>query len=135
MTFMELDAAAGSRKSIGMDDVYPPAIMGPPSNTVWDLVCADKNRFEGLVAGAYGGDVEQTGTNWIRLRWHHAESIWRPCLAGPAARLRAFDPGAARFSDDEIAKALLEVVDEKRSGDEETCAPTWPNSGQNGKSG
>lgn len=119
MTFMELDAAAGSRKSIGVDDVYPPAIMGPPSNTAWDLVCTDKSRFEGLVADAYGGDVEQTGTNWIRLRWHHAEQIWRPCLAGPAARLRAFDPGAARFSDDEIAKALLEVVDEKRSGDEE----------------
>ncbi len=119
VTFMELDAAAGSRKSIGVDDVYPPAIMGPPSNTAWDLVCADKSRFEGLVADAYGGDAGQTGTNWIRLRWHHAESIWRPCLAGPAARLRAFDPGAARFSDDEIAKALLEVVDEKRNGDEE----------------
>ena len=118
-TFMKLDAAAGSRKSIGVDDVYPPAIMDPPSNTAWDLVCADRTRFEGLVADAYGGDVEQTGTNWIRLRWHHAEPVWRPCLAGPAARLPAFDPGAARFSDDEIAKALLEVLDEKRSGDEE----------------
>ena len=119
VTFMELDAAAGSRKSIDVDDVYPPAIMGPPSNTDWNLVCADKARFEGLVADAYGGDVEQTGTNWIRLRWHHAEPIWRPCLAGPAARLRAFDPGAAHFSDDDIAKALLGVVDDRRSGDEE----------------
>ncbi len=119
MTFMELDAAAGSRKSIGVDDPFPPAIMGPPSNTDWDLVCGDKARLERLVADSYGGDVEQTGTNWIRLRWHHDEPLWRPCLTGPAARLRAFDPGAAHFSEDEIVKALLNVVDERRNADEE----------------
>jgi integrase len=119
MTFMELDAAAGSRQSSDVDDVYPPAIMGPASNTDWDLVLGDRTRFERIVAEAYGGDVEQTGTNWIRLRWHHAERVWRRCLDGPAARLRAFDPSGERFSDDDVAKALLDVVDEKRSGDEE----------------
>jgi hypothetical protein len=119
VTFMELDAAAGSRKSIGVDDPFPPAIMGPPSNTDWNLVCADKVRFERMVADSYEGDVEQTGTNWIRLRWHHDESLWRPCLTGPAIRLKAFDPGAAHFSEDEIVKALMDVIDEKRSGDEE----------------
>ncbi len=119
MTFMELDAAAGSRQSSDVEDIYPPAIMGPASNTDWDLVLGDKARFERLVAEAYAGDLEQPGTNWIRLRWHHAERAWRHCLDGPLARLRAFDPGAQRFSDDEIAKALLDVVDDRRSGDEE----------------
>ncbi|MES3106926.1 site-specific integrase [Sphingomonas aurantiaca] len=119
MTFMELDAAAGSRQSSDVDDIYPPAIMGPASNTDWDLVLGDRTRFERLVAESYGGDVEQAGTNWIRLRWHHAERAWRRCLDGPAARLRAFDPSGERFSDDDVAKALLDVVDEKRCGDEE----------------
>jgi len=119
MTFMELDAAAGARQSSDVEDIYPPAIMGPASNTDWDLVLGDRTRFERIVAEAYGGDVEQTGTNWIRLRWHHAERVWRRCLDGPVARLRAFDPSGERFSDDEIAKALLDVVDEQRSGDEE----------------
>ncbi len=119
MIFMELDAAAGSRQSSDIDDIYPPAIMGPASNTDWDLVLGDRTRFERIVAESYGGDVEQTGTNWIRLRWHHAERVWRRCLDGPVARLRAFDPSGERFSDDEIAKALLDVVDDRRSGDEE----------------
>ncbi|RYY12111.1 MAG: hypothetical protein EON55_12950, partial [Alphaproteobacteria bacterium] len=107
MTLMELDAAAGSRKSTGVDDVFPPAIMGPPSNTDWDAVRGDKGRFEGLLANAYGGDAEQVGTNWIRLRWHHPEPDWVRLLAGPVSRLRAFEPRAAQFADDEIAKALL----------------------------
>lgn len=79
----------------------------------------DRTRFERIVAEDYGGDVEQTGTNRIRLRWHHAERVWRRCLEEPAARLRALDSSGERFSDDEIAKALLDVVDDKRCGDEE----------------
>lgn len=113
-----MDAAAGSQQSSDFGDIYPPAIMGPASNTEWDLVLGDRTRFERLVAESYGGDVEQTGTNWIRLRWHHAERVWRRCLDGPVARLRAFDASAECFSDAEIAKALLDVVDENRSGDE-----------------
>ncbi|TXC71219.1 site-specific integrase [Sphingomonas ginsenosidivorax] len=120
MTFMELDAAAGGRGSSTLkDEFYPPAILGPASNTDWDAVVRDAGRFEALVTDAYGGSIEQTGTNWIRLRWREPEAAWRPCLVGPVERLRAFDTGAERFSDDEIARALLAVVDERRSGDEE----------------
>lgn len=53
--FMEFDAAAGSRTSIGVDDPFPPAIMGPPSNTDQHRLCGDKARFERLMADSYGG--------------------------------------------------------------------------------
>jgi hypothetical protein len=55
----------------------------------------------------------------MRLRWHPDEPLWRPRLTYHAARLRTFAPGTAHSSDNEIVKALLDVVDEKRSADEE----------------
>lgn len=119
-TFMVLDAAAGGRHSISANaEIYPPAILGPPSNTDWSAIFSEKDRFESLVADSYDGNVEQTGTNWIRLRWHYPQEAWRPCLDGLVARLRAFDHNASRFSDEEIAKALLSAIDDRRSGDEE----------------
>ena len=118
-TFMELDAAAGSRHSVGPQNIYPPSVMGPASNTDWAAVVADKARFDAILTDAYGGDVELAGSNWIRLRWHEPEHAWRHCLNGAVARLREFDPGAERFSDEEIGKALLAAVDERRTGDEE----------------
>ena len=42
-----------------------------------------------------------------------------PCLTGAVARLRTFDARADRFSNDELAKALLAIVDEKRPGDDD----------------
>lgn len=42
-----------------------------------------------------------------------------PRLASPVARLRGFDEDPARFSDDEFGKALLAMVDEHRTGDED----------------
>jgi len=121
LTFMELDAAVGGRYSASAEgDIFPPAIIGPAINTPWPAVLADKGRFEAVVTESYGGDLEQTGTNWIRARWHTADGEWMPGLAGPVARLRAFDASADRFSDDELAKALLAIVDEKRTGDEDT---------------
>lgn len=119
LTFMELDAAVGSRHTAAGHDVYPPAVLGPAANTNWAVALADKARFETLVSEGYGGDFEQTGTNWIRARWFAPEEQWLPCLAGPVARLRAFDDNATRFTDDDLAKALLAVVDEKRTGDED----------------
>ena len=75
MTFMELDAAAGGRgSSTFKDELYPPAMLGPASNTGWDAVVRDASRFEALVTDTYGGSIEQTGTNWIRLRWREAEA-------------------------------------------------------------
>ena len=53
--FMEFDAAADSRASIGVDDPFPRAIMGPPSNTDRHRFCGDKALFERLVADSYGG--------------------------------------------------------------------------------
>lgn len=55
----------------------------------------------------------------MRLRWHPDEPLWRPRVTGHAARLRTFGLGIAHFSDNEIVKALLDIVDEKRSADEE----------------
>ncbi|WP_254784550.1 DUF6538 domain-containing protein [Sphingomonas sp. OK281] len=86
MTFMELDAAAGSRKSIGVDDVYPPAIMGPPSNTVWDLVCKDKNRFEGFP--------------------HRCRERIAPCPSPPASRSTRTPSPSARLLRSRSAWAL-----------------------------
>ena len=120
LTFMELDAAVGRRYSASAGgQIFPPAILGPAANTDWSAVLADKERFETIVVEGYGGDLEQAGSNWIRTRWHCATSEWIPCLAGPITRLRAFDARAARFLDDELAKALLAIVDEKRTGDED----------------
>ena len=118
-TFMELDAAAGVHSSCAGTDVYPPAILGPAANTDWSGVLADRERFEAILAEAYDGEVEQAGTNWIRLRWQATEQSWRGCLSGPVARLRVFDASSDRFSDDEIARCLLAVIDERRTGDEE----------------
>ncbi|MBA4762161.1 site-specific integrase [Sphingomonas sp.] len=119
VTFMELDAAAGSSWSATVDDTYPPAVLGPAANTDWTAMLGDKDQFEAVLSQAYDGDVERAGSNWIRKRWHEAPERWRHCLDGPVARLRAFDAGASRFSDDSLATALLAVVDDKRSGDEE----------------
>lgn len=120
LTFMELDAAVGgSYSSKAGGDIFPAAILGPAVNTDWAAVLLDRGRFETLLADAYGGDPEQTGTNWIRTRWHSAEGRWKAGLAGPVARLRAFDVSADRFSNDELAKALLAIVDERRTGDED----------------
>lgn len=119
MTFMELDAAAGSRMSARADDIYPPAVLGPAVNSDWVAVLGDKDRFESILPHAYDGEAERAGSNWIRARWHNPPESWRHCLDGPVARLRAFDASASRFSDEALAIALLEVVDDKRSGDEE----------------
>lgn len=119
MTIMELDTAVGASFSCSANDIFPPAILGPVSNTDWLAVLADKARFEAIITQGYGGDVEQTGSNWIRARWHADAGVWMPCLAGPVARLRAFDDSAQRFSDDDIAKAILAFIDEKRPGDED----------------
>ncbi|WP_066681945.1 MULTISPECIES: site-specific integrase [unclassified Sphingomonas] len=119
MTFMELDAAAGSRCSAGADDIFPPAVLGPAANTDWTAVLGDRARFETILSQAYDGDAERTGSNWIRTRWHDSPESWRHCLDGPVARLRAFDDSAERFSDEALATALLGVIDAKRSGDDE----------------
>lgn len=119
LTLMELDAAAGSRHNSTVEGaIFPPAIMGPAQNTDWTTVLTNKAMFDALLAQSYSDDVEQAGTHWIRLRWHNPEISWRHCLKGPVERLRAFEPSAARFTNDELATALLAVVDEKRTGDE-----------------
>ena len=120
LTFTELDAPVGGRHSASADGkIYPPAILGPAINTDWSAVLLDKARFEKILSDVYGGDLEQTGTNWIRARWQIAQGDWSPSLAGPIARLRMFDSSAERFNDDELTKALLAVIDEKRTGDED----------------
>ena len=55
----------------------------------------------------------------MRLRWHPDEPLWRPRLTGHAARLRTFELGTTHSSDNEVVKALLDIVDETRSADEE----------------
>jgi integrase len=121
LTFMELDAAAGGfHSSAAKDAIFPPAILGPAQNTDWTAVLASRPAFDALLTEVYEDEVERTGTNWIRLRWHKSEASWRQCLNGPVQRVRAFEPSAARFTDDELATALLAIVDEKRSGDEDT---------------
>lgn len=119
LALMELDALAGSRTSASLTKIYPPAISDPPANADWGPVLSDKARFETILANYYGGEIEQVGTNWIRLRWHNPDDEWRPFLKVAAGRLRGFDPAAERFTDDELADALLKVVDEKRTCDEE----------------
>lgn len=119
MTFMMLDAEVGSRYSATPTQIYPPAIGGPAVNTDWSAVLADPIRFEILVSGVYGGEVEETGSNWIRARWHEPEKTWRPSLDRVVERLQSFVAGAEQFTGDELAKALLAVLDEKRPGDEE----------------
>ena len=118
-TFMALDAAAGSRHSASLhEQIYPPAVSGPPGNADWSRVFADPQHLDTLVTNAYDGDQELISSNWIRRRWHNPQEVWRPLLDPMVARLRAFDLSTDRFSDDEIAAALLDVVDERRSGDE-----------------
>ena len=118
LTFMELDAAAGARSTAATNDMFPPAIFGPAVNTDWPAVLASKERFEEILTNTYNGNAENAGTNWIRSRWAAPESVWRRCLDGPIERLREFDPSVIRFSDEDLAKALLEVVDAKRPEDE-----------------
>jgi integrase len=119
LTLMELDAAVGMRGSAAACDVFPPAVNGPAVNTDWAAVLADRERFDAILSIGYGGDAEQVGSNWIRARWHLAEALWWSALDGPVSRLRAFEPSAERFSDDDLARALLAVIDERRTGDED----------------
>ena len=120
LTLMELDAAVGASHTVSAGkDLYPPTVMGPAANTDWSGVLADRSLFAAILAESYGDDPEQTGSNWIRARWHTPTETWMPRLAGPIARLRAFDGEASRFSDDEMVRALLAILDEKRPGDED----------------
>ena len=119
MTLMELDAEVGSRYSASAKQIYPPAMAGPATNTDWSAVLVDPARFQAVLAEAYGNEVEQTGSNWIRSRWHEAETKWMPSLVQAVKRLRSFVPGAEQFSVDDLGKALLAVLDEKRPADED----------------
>ncbi|WP_171007619.1 site-specific integrase [Sphingomonas sp. 3P27F8] len=118
-TLMELDATVGGSVSAGVDDIFPPATYGPAANTDWSAVHASRDRYDAMLDESYEGNPEKVGNNWIRARWHEDEPLWRPALAGPITRLRAADPGADRFSDDELGKAFLAQLDDKRTGDEE----------------
>ena len=119
MTLMALDAGVGGRYSSSAGpEIYPPATLGPAANTDWSTVLANPGRFETILTESYGGEVEQAGSNWIRSRWHQPEAAWMPSLHHAAQKLRALDPSTARYSDDELGKALLAVVDEKRPSDE-----------------
>ena len=119
MTLMALDAGVGGRYSSSAGpEIYPPATLGPAANTDWSTVLANPGRFETILTESYGGEVEQAGSNWIRSRWHQPEAAWMPSLHHAAQQLRALDPSTARYSDDELGKALLAVVDEKRPSDE-----------------
>ena len=119
LTLMELDAGVGGRYSASPKEIYPPAITGPAVNTDWDAVLGDPSRFDAIVTDVYGGESEQVGTNWIRSRWHEPEKVWHPHLLKATDRIRRFVPEAQRFSDEEIARALLAVLDEKRPADED----------------
>lgn len=120
MTFMELDADVGMRTSASSGHVFPPAIFGPSPITDWSAVLADKEQFERILIDAYSGELEKTGSNWIRARWHSAEANWLPNLAGPIRRIKSLEATSSQFSDAELAKALLAVLDEKRPGDEDS---------------
>lgn len=119
LTLMELDAGVGGRFSASPKQIYPPAITGPAVNTVWAAVLGDSSRFDSIVTNVYGGEAEQVGTNWIRSRWHEPEKVWHPHLLKAAERVRRSVPDAGRFSDEEIARALLAVLDEQRPADED----------------
>lgn len=115
---MELDAGVGGRFLASPKQIYPPAITGPAVNTNWAAVRGDPSLFDSIVTDVYGGEVEQVGTNWIRSRWHEPEKVWHPHLLKAADRIRRFVPDADRFSTEEIARALLAVLDEQRPADE-----------------
>ncbi|WP_344706261.1 DUF6538 domain-containing protein [Sphingomonas swuensis] len=119
LTLMELDAGVGGRFSANPKQIYPPAITGPAVNTDWNAVLDEPSRFAGIVTDVYGGEAEQVGTNWIRSLWHESGNAWHPHLLQAAERLRRFVPEAQRFSTEEIAKALLAVLDEQRPADED----------------
>ena len=120
LTCMELDAAVGARMSSDAGgDVYPPAVIGPPVNTDWSAVVADRILFDRLIKEGYGGSIEQAGSNWIRCRWHEPESRWRSRLEGPVVRLRQFNQEGSAFTDEELGAALLAILDERRSGNED----------------
>ncbi len=91
MTIMELDTAVGMRTSASSGHVFPPAIFGLSPMTDWSAVLADKEQFERILIDAYSGELEKTGSNWIRARWHSAESNWLPHLAGPIRRIKTLD--------------------------------------------
>lgn len=119
LTLMELDAGVGGRFSANPRQIYPPAMTGPAVNTDWKALLGDPSRFGSIVNDVYGGEAEQVGTNWIRSRWHEPEKVWHPQLLEAASRIRRFFPDAHSFPNEEIARALLVVLDEKRPGDEE----------------
>ncbi|WP_338502697.1 DUF6538 domain-containing protein [Sphingomonas kaistensis] len=119
LTLMELDAGVGGRFSASPKQIYPSAITGPAVNTDWNAVLGDCSRFESIVTHVYGSESEQVGTNWIRSRWHEPEKVWHPHLLKAADRIRHFVTEADRFSAEEIARALLAVLDEKRPADED----------------
>ncbi|WP_426266919.1 DUF6538 domain-containing protein [Sphingomonas sp. LHG3443-2] len=119
LTLMELDAGVGARYSASAKQMFPPAIAGPAMNTDWSAVLGDSSRFDSIITEFYRGDAEQVGTNWIRTRWHEPEKVWQIHLLNAAKRIQRFSPEAERFSDEEIARALLVVLDEKRPAEED----------------
>lgn len=119
LTLMELDAGVGGRFSLSPKQIYPPAITGPAVNTDWDAVLGAPSRYDSIVTDVYGSEVEQVGTNWIRSRWQEPEKVWHPHLLNAAERIRRFVPDADFFSKEDIARALLAVLDEKRPADED----------------
>lgn len=67
-----------------------------------------------LVGEFYEGNLEKIGSNWIRVRWHNPDHVWRRLLDSPVQKVRAFEAGSAAFSDAELGTALLAILDEKR---------------------
>lgn len=118
-TLMELDATVGGSSSASATDVFPPATLGPAANTDWSAVHTDRERYDAILDQDYGGEVEKVGSNWIRARWFEPEQRWRGALTGPVARLSSAESSSPRFSDDDLARALLALLDDKRTGDED----------------
>ena len=119
VTLMILDAKVGGRYSASAGpDLYPPAMLGPVANTDWHMVLVDSARFEAILQENYAGEAEKVGSNWIRSRWHRPETEWMPSLGAAVQQIRHWEATSVKFSDEELGKGLLAVLDEKRPSDE-----------------
>lgn len=118
-TLIELDGLCGSSSTATKDTIYPPAVLGPASNTDWAELWRNPARIMTIIQEGYSDDPERVGSNWIRYRWHRPEALWLPFLGNPVTRLRGFDKSSDRFSDRDLTQSLLDALDIARPHDEE----------------
>jgi integrase len=99
------------------DAIFPPPVFVDALSCDWARLQDSRTLFQARLDGSYGGNVEKVGSNWIRARWFGQDDVWRPALSSIVLHVRRVGEDVKRFGDEDLAAALLTILDDIRPGD------------------